>query len=170
MTVIEGHPFNLGPVWQAALAGSPLDPSALDGFVAAVDWPASMFWSELADANPEAVVLLSRRSSAALWRQSIESTILPYARMSRDPGWAEGLDLLRLFERFTGSAAWDDPAVLTEAYERHLAGVRRTCPPGRLLEWEPNEGWQPLCRSLGIPVPAEPFPWTNTREEWSSEE
>jgi len=167
MSVIQGHPFDLGPVWQTALAGRPLHPSAFEGFAAAVDWPASIFWDQLADMNPGATILLSRRSSADVWWQSINATILPYARSSRSAEWTEGRDLVSLFELFTGSSEWDDRAVLTDAYERHLAAVRATCEPTRLVEWEPREGWAPICKALDLPLPAEPFPWVNTREEWS---
>ena len=42
------------PDWHAFLAD----------FDASVDWPACAFWRELADAFPDAPVLLSTRSSA----------------------------------------------------------------------------------------------------------
>jgi hypothetical protein len=31
----------------------------------------------------------------------------------------------------------------------------------RLLEWQVEEGWEPLCTFLGKEVPKEPFPRTN---------
>jgi len=39
-------------------------------------------------------------------------------------------------------------------------------PAGRLLEWSAAEGWEPLCRALDLPVPDEPFPRRNTRDEF----
>lgn len=53
------------------------------------------------------------------------------------------------------------------AYDRHLSDVRRSVDAERLLAWEPADGWEPLCRALGTPVPEDRFPWTNRREEWS---
>ena len=38
-------------------------------------------------------------------------------------------------------------------------------PPERLLVYTPKEGWEPLCSFLGVPVPAEPFPRINSRDE-----
>jgi len=35
-----------------------------------------------------------------------------------------------------------------------------------LLVYEVSQGWGPLCRFLGVPVPDEPFPKTNTPAEW----
>jgi hypothetical protein len=167
MSAIPNHPFNLGVAWQTALAGKSVDWSSLmDGFVAAVDWPASMFWRELSTAYPGALVLLSVRESAQTWHQSMAATVLPVARAALAPDWTGGRDLLTLLERFTGSSQWDNPATLMSAYERHNATVRRSLPPDRLLEWRAQDGWSPICHRLGLPVPEVPFPWTNRREDW----
>ena len=167
MSAIPGHPFDLGPGWDQALAGGiPEWDQLMDGFNAAVDWPASMFWRELSEANPNALVLLSLRDSAETWWQSANATILPYARMALAPDWNQGRGLVALLERFTGNMQWDDPATLIAAYERHNADVRKTIPARRLLEWHASEGWAPICRELGLSVPDSPFPWTNRRSEW----
>lgn len=168
MSTIPGHPFDLGPGWNRALAGKVPDwESLFDGYVAAVDWPASMFWRELSEVYPDALVLLSLRDSAERWWQSANATILPVARMALAPGWDGGEGLLDLLRRFTGSEAWDDPATLMAAYDRHNDQVRQQVTPDRLLAWRAEEGWEPLCRALGVLIPAEPFPWTNRREDWS---
>jgi hypothetical protein len=138
----------------------------LDGFVAAVDWPASMFWRELSEANPDALIVLSTPASARTWWESVDATILPVARMANAPDWNEGLGLAKLLERFAGTAQWDDPETLMAAYDRHNALVRATAPPERFLDWRPEQGWPPLCCALGTPVPDEPFPWVNRREDW----
>lgn len=167
MREIPGHPFDLGEGWERALAGDTtgLD-RLLDGYTATMDWPASMFWRELGQTNPDALILLSVRESARTWWQSIDETILPYARPALAPGWNEGRGLLDLLERFTGTKHWDDPAAMMSAYERHNAQVRRSAPPARLLEWRASEGWEPICRALRLPIPEIPFPWTNRRSEW----
>jgi hypothetical protein len=167
MSAIPGHPFDLGAGWDRALAGDTPDwAQLLEGYVAAVDWPAATFWRELSAANPNALVLLSVRASAEAWWQSAEATILPVARRAQAPSWREGRSLVRLLEWFTGTAAWDDPATLQAAYARHNAEVRKSIPPHRLLEWHAGEGWLPLCRALDKPMPDDPFPWLNRRENW----
>jgi hypothetical protein len=167
MSAIPGHPFDLGTGWNQALAGEMPDwEQLLDGYVAAVDWPASMFWRQLSETYPAALVLLSVRDSAETWWQSVDATILPVARVALAPDWNEGRGLLELFEQFTGSKQWDDPAKLMAAYERHNAEVWQTVPPHRLLEWHAADGWAPLCRALDVPVPDLPFPWVNRREDW----
>lgn len=168
MREIPGHPFDLGAGWERALAGAAPDWSALfAGYFAAVDWPASMFWRELSEAYPDALVLLSVRDSAETWWQSLNATILPVARMALAGDWPEGRDLLTLLEQFTGTDRWDDAVILRAAYERHNDAVRRTIPNHRLLEWRATEGWLPICQALGVPVPDTPFPWTNRRHDWS---
>ena len=167
MRKLPGHPFDLGEGWRAALSGDSPDWSQLvAGYVAAVDWPASMFWRELTEVDRDALVLLSVRDTAEIWWQSLEATILPVVRNALAPDWTEGRDLLTLIERFTGTTHWDDPATLMAAYERHNHAVRTTVSSHRLLEWRAAEGWPPICGALGISVPSESFPWTNRRSEW----
>jgi hypothetical protein len=164
MSVIPGHPFDLGTGWNGALAGDTPDwHQVFAGYVAAVDWPASLFWRELSAAYPEALVLLSVRNSAEEWWHSADETILPYARLALAPDWSEGRGFLDLLERFTGTAQWDDPATMMAAYERHNAEVRRDVSPER----HASDGWQPICDALGLPVPDLPFPWVNQRSEWT---
>lgn len=168
MTVIPEHPFDLGPGWRTALAGGKPDwDGLLDGYAASVDWPASMFWEPLSRAHPDALILLSQRESAEVWFASVAATILPAIRPALEPGWDQGRDILMLMERFAGTADWDTPEVLIRAYERHNDEVRRSVPSERLLEWHPGDGWEPICAALGLPVPDEPFPWMNRREDWA---
>jgi hypothetical protein len=49
-------------------------------------------------------------------------------------------------------------------YEAHRDEVRRSVPAERLLEFNVNEGWAPLCAFLGKPVAENvPFPHLNDR-------
>ena len=168
MSEIPGHPFDLGPGWTLALQGGTPDWNELiNEYVATVDWPASMFWRELSETYPDALVLLSVRDSADTWYQSLSETILPVARRALAPDWNEGRGLLDLFERFTGSTNWDDPAMLMAAYERHIDTVKKSVHRNRLLVWNAPESWLPICQALNLPVPDEPCPWVNRRSEWS---
>ena len=53
-----------------------------------------------------------------------------------------------------------------EVFKRHNAEVRRRIAPNRLLVYELDQGWEPLCRFLGVAVPDGPMPKTNTTEEF----
>jgi hypothetical protein len=155
------------PAWRAAIRGDETDWRELPpDCVAAVDWPASAFWRELADANPGAVIVLSTRESATQWWESADATVFPVMRKDSHPEYEDWLAMTReLLAREIG-ADWDDPAAAEAFYERHNAAVRRDASPDRLLEWRATDGWEPLCGALGLPVPDEPFPHTNTHEEW----
>jgi hypothetical protein len=148
--------------WKAAAEGQAPDWNMLlGGYVAAVDWPASAFWRELAAANPDAPVLLSLRTTAEEWWRSIEKTIaVALTRTPDDPEIGRIREMGRtLARRFCPE--WPDPAAAQAAYERHTAEVRAAIAPDRLVEWRPADGWEPLCAMLGAPVPDEPFPRTN---------
>lgn len=164
---IPGHPYHAGPHWARALATGTADWDAVfAGYAATVTWPAALFWRELAAYYPDALVLLSVRDSTETWLDSMEATVLPVARAVAPADWIGGRDLALMLERFAGTADWDDREVLRAAHDRWVAGVRADAEPGRLVEWQPSDGWAPLAAALGVPVPDEEFPWTNRREDW----
>ena len=55
---------------------------------------------------------------------------------------------------------------MVSAYERHNEAVERGCLGTSLLEWQPGDGWEPICARLDLPVPDEPFPKTNSTEDF----
>ena len=57
-------------------------------------------------------------------------------------------------------------ADLTKAFIAHNDAVKAAIPASRLLVYEAQQGWEPLCTFLGLPIPAEKFPKTNGREEF----
>jgi Sulfotransferase domain len=149
--------------WMDAMDGRPDWETMMNGYVASVDWPAAAFWRELADAYPDAPVLLSTRASTDVWFKSFSETILRV--MLRDePNGDSPMPLRMMNERFTPE--WRDPGACKAAYERHNADVRATIPADRLIDWQPGDGWKPICAKLGLPVPSEPFPHANTTEDF----
>jgi hypothetical protein len=52
------------------------------------------------------------------------------------------------------------------AFLAQEAAVKAEIPPGRLLVHTAKDGWEPLCAFLGVPVPATPYPRTNSKEEF----
>jgi hypothetical protein len=156
------------PMWRAATRGDELDwRSFPPDSVAAVDWPASAFWRGLAAAHPDAVIVLSTRESATKWWESADETIFPILRkpveQPENEEWHQMV--LELAAREIGPD-WDNAERAQAFYERHNEEVRREAPAGRLLEWRATDGWEPLCEALDLPVPDDPFPRVNTREEW----
>ncbi len=157
------------PTWHAAIRGESVDwESVLGNYEAIVDWPGGALWRELMAAYPDALVLLSTRRDATTWLASARATVLdnsPENRMEDDPAVPGFEPMLRdMVARFEPN--WRDDTALLAAYDRHNAAVRSAVSPDRLVEWEAGAGWGPLCRALGVPVPAEQFPHVNAREDF----
>lgn len=167
MMEVFGHPDH-PEQWLAAVRGEPVDWDALlDGYRAAVDWPAAACWKELAAANPDAIILHSERP-AEDWFRSATSTIFVALGGDgrRDDFPAAWFDMAEamMSERFTPDFRDHDAAVA--AYEAWNADVRATADPDRLVVWRTGDGWAPLCKALGLPIPDQPFPHTNTTAEF----
>lgn len=52
-------------------------------------------------------------------------------------------------------------SVCADILQAHEAKVRALVPKEQLLEMGLSEGWEPLCKFMGVPVPNEPFPRVN---------
>jgi hypothetical protein len=167
LEVIE-HPEYI-KYWQDAIDGKPVDwDVVMANYAAAVDWPASAYWRELADANPDAIVLLSVRSSADAWWKSADNTIFEISRREAppDPAMQAQMKMAKAMLGTTFTPNWFEEDEAKRAYERHNEAVRTSVPPDRLVEWQPGDGWEPICRALGLPVPDAPFPHVNTTDEF----
>jgi len=46
-------------------------------------------------------------------------------------------------------------------FREHNAYVQAKCPKDKLLIYRFGDGWEPLCKFLDLPVPKQPFPWSN---------
>ena len=154
------------PLWHGAILGSqPEWVSMLDGFSAAVDWPAAAVWKDLHEAFPESVVILSVRSSGDAWWKSFSQTILPVMQRRPTPELAAWYAMASdMLERLTPDYADREACIV--AYEAHNEAVRQAVAPDRLIEWTPPDGWGLLCAGLGLPEPDMPFPHVNTTEEF----
>ena len=151
--------------WVRAKAGEPVDyERLLRRYKATVDWPACEFYRDLMVAFPDAKVLLNVRDPEE-WYDSMLDTI--WAIQPVFPWWFPKVvrqmhDDIIWKSRFNGEFV--DRAKAIDVYKAHLEEVRRTVPPERLLVFNVNEGWRPLCDFLGKPVPEKiPFPYLNDR-------
>jgi Sulfotransferase domain len=170
MLDVIGHPGRIA-AWQAVLDGSEADwAKLLDGFRSAVDWPACTYYAELAAAFPAAKVILTVRP-AEDWYHSMRNTLYAAAQAAATgtlgtgelppptPEYARMISEL-LWERTFGGR-FSDRAHAIRVYRTHIARVRQTVPDERLLVFEVSQGWPPLARFLGSPVPSTPFPQLN---------
>jgi hypothetical protein len=163
MIEVFGHPEHI-PMWRTAAEGTMPDWDALfAGYGAIVDWPGASFWREISDTYPDALILLSTRESPQAWWKSASRTIFAVLDTGMPNDFTEMWGAIAR-NRFTPNV--DDADAAMAAYERHNADVRATADPARLVEWQPGDGWAPLCRALGVPVPDDDFPHVNTTDEF----
>jgi sulfotransferase family protein len=161
------HPERFA-LWAEALrrkdAGEPIDwRPLLAGYRAIVDWPGAYFWRELVAAHPAAKVVLTVRDPAR-WYASVQATIFPLLD-GDDCGVAHTIVRDRTFgNRFA------DRAHCQAVLAAHILAVRAAVPPERLLVFDVQAGWGPLCAFLGVPVPAdELFPHVNDTTSFTAD-
>ncbi len=165
MVEVFGHAEHV-PAWHAAMKDEPVDWDAVfEGYIATVDWPGGGVWESIYAANPDALVLLSTRDSAETWWRSASRTIFVGMGGGGLPGGDDWYAMATaMMERF--SPNWQEEDAAKAAYDAHNAHVRETVPADRLIEWQPSDGWGPLCAALEVPVPDEAFPVTNTTADF----
>ena len=150
--------------WEAAADGRPVDwEEVFAGYGSTVDWPSATFYKQLANAYPEAKVILTVRDPEA-WFASTQATIFSrHIRDDTEDDWQRMVLKVigDLFDR-----RMTDKAKLIEVYQRHNEEVRRTIPQERLLVYEVADGWEPLCRFLNAEVPNESMPRANSTDEF----
>jgi hypothetical protein len=149
--------------WIDAADGKPDWPKIFAGKNSTVDWPSCTFYAQLADFYPDAKVVLTERDPEE-WFVSTQNTIFPD---NEPPDTGKPFDTMTrkiIAPLFDFRMREHDNVV--SAFRRHSAEVRRRIAPGRLLVYEVAQGWGPLCRFLGVPVPVSPMPMTNTTEDF----
>jgi len=156
---------HLRQTWAELARGGPEpDWHALyEGYGAAVDFPTCAYWAELAEAFPDALILLSVRepegwvrSWTGLWGYLKFFRLLRFLPFVSDV--VAVLDGVIADRTFGGRM---EPEALVETFEAHNERVQATVPAERLLVYRVQEGWEPLCTALGVPIPDVPFPRYN---------
>ncbi|HEY6455538.1 MAG TPA: sulfotransferase [Steroidobacteraceae bacterium] len=165
MTELLMHPDHAAG-WVRAADGHPDWEGIFSGYAATVDYPGCSFWRELARRYPSAKVLLSVRDPDQ-WFESTQATIFSDASSAT----LNASPLRGFFEKTVWRDLSDrvhDRAFMVELFRRHNAEVERTIPKERLLVYNVTQGWTPLCNFLGAPIPDNPFPCTNSRDEYAA--
>jgi len=156
-----------------------------------VDYPISLFWKDLMRIYPNAKVLLNVRDPVR-WYQSVKNTILNLVAIADSPLMRYNPLMLAFFKIIGAPNMADVPkktcyapvTLLGETWPKGMFGavedgeteavrffnawkdeVIKEVPADRLLVWEVKNGWEPICKFLGVPVPKEPFPNVNDTSE-----
>ncbi|VDM04362.1 unnamed protein product [Schistocephalus solidus] len=149
----------------------------LRGFASAVDYPACVYYRELMEIYPEAKVILTVRD-ADDWVASCRATVMS-EEMLRKPTigrrlvhwWSNTSSLLDLHDAmfkcsFGENFLQASDEELKQAYLRWNEEVIATVQKERLLVFNAEDGWKPLCNFLGLEQPVDlPYPHANRRTE-----
>ena len=145
--------------WVDAASGNPDWDSIFDGFSSSVDFPACSSYRALADYYPDAKVVLTVRDPER-WFESTQETIFA-------PHWIDYLrnsDMAKFMQLTINDHLQDrmhDKPHLIKRFNEHIEEVQSTIPASRLLVFRVEQGWQPLCDFLDLPVPETDFPRIN---------
>jgi hypothetical protein len=162
------------PTWEAAARGEKVDWAVfMNKWGSAVDFPAALYYRDLMAIYPDAKIILSLRDPKS-WYQSMGETIHP--ALTRFPNSLIGpyLPYVSGPTRVTRNT-WLRKEMLDRFAERdHVIKMftdwneeaKRVVPADRLLVFEAKDGWEPLCKFLGVPVPSEPYPRVNDSAEF----
>ena len=150
--------------WQSILESKPPKWEQLfAGYSAAVDAPSWYYWRELTTLYPESKIILTVRDSDE-WYRSMAKTIY---EVIQKPGKVS-LTRDKLFGTIFGGE-FENEEMAKRIYDEHNDEVRSIIHPERLLVFRVADGWAPLCHFLGLPIPDEPFPNTNTMSIFSKQ-
>jgi Sulfotransferase domain len=166
------------PLWEAFFAGQPVDWDAVfEGFQSTVDAPSCFVYRELAEAYPDAKVILTVRDPESWFKSTLTTIAAPGYRekLAETPirGVTAGMTSYQVKKR-AGSVSNSDAKALQNkdamiaGFQAHNAEVGQVISPERLLIYEVRQGWEPLCRFLDVPVPDAPFPRANEQGKWQS--
>jgi len=157
--------------WRGFLSGR--------GYTAGVGEPVALFYKEIGVTYPNAKFLLNTRDPHSWYRSMRMAIIKPRSYLERPPiSWIFSLFSIeqnkQLFHRVRSLSAeklgmnhssWsavyagEESAVqFFTAWQDHMVS---TIPPDKLLIYHVKEGWEPLAKLVGVPVPEEPFPQIN---------
>lgn len=163
MIEVFEHPEHV-PLWMNAAQGRPEWDVLLAHYGATSDYPACLFWRQLAEHYPSAKVILSVRD-ADEWFESTQATIFS---PQNDQAWAGSpIGAMMRLLHVEGQDLHDRASMIAN-FERHNQEVIHGLPTERLLVYRAEQGWEPLCHFLGLPIPKEPFPHANTRADFKA--
>ncbi|KXS99876.1 hypothetical protein AC578_4472 [Pseudocercospora eumusae] len=143
--------------------------SLLDGYVATSDSGMSQLVPELMEIYPDAKVICTTRDRDS-WAKSMMMIVeasqprlagfiffwIPSVRHL--PALVDSLTNIHL-QRY--GLIIESPETALETYDRHHRHLEEVVPKDKLVYYSVKDGWEPLCKALGKPIPDVPFPRLN---------
>lgn len=156
-------------------------PNNPDGYEATVDIPHNALWEVLHKQFPDAKVILCLRDEDK-WAKSVEKHLQVEREQFKEMMWWRlHSGLYRWIFNHSSRAVglymdWIRPILIGPEsrnfwgenmdihrlkYRMHNQYVINNCPKDKLLVWKLEDGWEPVAKFLGKPVPKGPLPHKN---------
>ena len=133
---------------------------AMRGYLAAVDSPGCDIYQDLTRLYPEAKVILSVRDSDDVWWKSFTSTM--GVQTTKRYAWLTYTVPFLCYNEILFHERWMRLAGTAklgpDIHRAHNEDVQSNVPSEKLLVFNVEMGWKPLCGFLDVPIPEESFP------------
>lgn len=154
------------PITFQELASANYHLSVLDKYQSITDIPVAPYYPQLDATYPDSKYILTVREPES-WLNSIENH---WAFMRE---WAQRDEHFARFSEFITACVYGahefERDRFLDVYQKHLTDVTEyfASRPDDLLVMDicNGDGWEKLCPFLNVPIPAQPFPHANRREE-----
>jgi len=144
---------------------------------AVTDIPAFFFWKEILEAFPDAKIVFCERPEQEWYKsfikqkESSEKLIYYLLKWSSQTNYhfnayKEAMILavygIRKETSFFGKYP-ENELLIKHAYRRHNAYVKNCAPKNQFINFNINDGWEPLCKFLNVSFPETEFPHKNKK-------
>lgn len=172
------HPRGI-EFWENLEQGKDVDFDAFfEKYQAIIGFPGYIFHEKLLEKYPDAKIILSVRDPE-VWYEDISKTVFytgndhvnkQYSAEAKkiDPYLSECIDRIhtmqyRIMEDGYFEGRFQDKEYAIDRYNQWTESIIKKFPSDKLLVYQVTEGWEPVCKFLGVPVPEDvPFPHLNS--------
>lgn len=154
-----------------------------DGYEATVDFPGYPWYKEHLKKYPDAKVILTVRSFDPWWTsaystiyqagpQNLPQKLAMMLKLATNPRLRKVIKCIKFVKRvFWGKqfqGKFLDKEFAKKIFYQHIEEVKAAVPADQLLVYDVKEGWEPLCKFLGKPVPKGDVPHLNKKENFKT--
>ncbi|MDC8003411.1 sulfotransferase family protein [Aureisphaera galaxeae] len=168
--------------WKTLAETGDTDWEALySGYDATVDFPGYPWYKNHMKRYPDAKVILTVRDFES-WYKSVDKTvfragpqtpaekIMMMGKLLMNSRVRNVVKCIKFFKKifFAGElkGRFEDKAYAEKVWNDHIAEVKDYVPADKLLVYDVRDGWEPLCKFLGVEEPADPLPHLNKKENF----
>lgn len=175
------HPENLHYWKTLKETGTTNWEELYNGFQATVDFPGYPWYKEHMKKYPEAKVILTVRPfekwyssiHSTIWQagpQTIPQKITMMSKLLFNPRLRSVIKCVKFAKQTIFAnhlqGKFEDKTFAEKVFNKHIEEVKAYVPTEKLLVYDVNEGWGPLCKFLDAPEPTESFPHLNKKENF----